>query len=52
MKIHKYKILPGFDTSPKTYPSIFGTHKGTIKPNHGGAKTLHMWYNYIIKREE
>ena len=22
-----------FDTGPGTYPSIFGTHKGTIKPN-------------------
>jgi PKD repeat protein len=23
-----------FDTGPGTYPSIFGTHNGTIKPNH------------------
>jgi len=25
--------LPVFDTGPGTYPSIFGTHNGTIKPN-------------------
>jgi parallel beta-helix repeat protein len=27
-------ILPIFDTGPGTYPSIMGTHNGTIKPSH------------------
>ncbi|MHC1600531.1 MAG: phospholipase D-like domain-containing protein [Candidatus Methanospirareceae archaeon] len=28
-----------FDTGPGTYPSIFGTHNGTIKPNHTAIAT-------------
>ena len=33
-----------FDTGPGTYPSIFGTHNGTIKPNKN--ITVRMLYTY------
>ena len=33
-ELGEQKIILGFDTGSGTYPSISGTHKGTIKPNH------------------
>ena len=33
-ELEEQKIILGFDTGSGTYPSISGTHKGTIKPNH------------------
>jgi hypothetical protein len=32
---YMFELMPSsiFDTGPGTYPSIFGTHNGTIKPN-------------------
>jgi hypothetical protein len=35
---------PIFDTGPGTYPSIFGTHNGTIKPNQDIA--VQKMYTY------
>ena len=33
-ELEEQKIILGFDTGSGTYPSISGTHNGTIKPNH------------------
>jgi len=33
-ELEEQKITLGFDTGSGTYPSISGTHNGTIKPNH------------------
>jgi len=32
-ELEEQKIILGFDTGSGTYPSISGTHKGTITPN-------------------
>jgi len=38
---------PIFDTGPGTYPSIFGTHNGTITPNQ--TISVHKLYTYPCK---
>ena len=38
------KTEPTFDTGSGTYPSIFGTHKGTIEPDQD--ITVHKLYTY------
>lgn len=40
-------LSPTFDTGPGTYPSIFGTHNGTITPNQTIA--VHKLYTYPCK---
>ena len=40
----KFEEIKGFDTGEGTYPSIMGTHKGTIKPSHD--ITVNKLYTY------
>jgi hypothetical protein len=42
--IYKEENITTFDTSPGTYPSIFGTHNGTITPNQ--TITVSKLYTY------
>ena len=41
---NKWGVVLPIDTGPGTYPSIFGTHNGTIKPNQ--TITVSMLYTY------
>jgi len=43
-ELEEQKIILGFDTGSGTYPSISGTHKGTITPNQ--TITVNKLYTY------
>ena len=45
-ELEEQKIILGFDTGSGTYPSISGTHKGTITPNQTIIATKLYTYPY------
>jgi len=43
-RMFEFEAVANFDTGPGTYPSIFGTHNGTITPNQ--TLTVSTLYTY------